>query len=355
MAERSSKSRPCRDAAKKLAEWLLFVNLPDTASPVKTNFRIVPVLLCMTAVPLSRATTIIYPTEAIADIWNLTADEFHAKYAGINTSGLGPSDEGWYVRYRHENLTYLFGPLAEREDARRAQWEIEAVRDAAIRNRPSLVSSQVDFVRFRFSGVYGKRGDGSGGAGGESDIGGNDDDKNGAGGSGNLSKDGSGEGGAGDGAGKDGKGGKGGLGEGDKDGASGAKLAGSDGEGGDGTGAGGKDGKSGRKGGKGGSSLGAGDGSGDDGSGGAGGQQGPQVASNQRGGRGGQPGGQGGQSAQSGQSGQTSGQQGGSAGGQAGASGGQPGGSSGPSSGSSGGGGNPLSLVRALLRMILGL
>src|SRR5690606_38740528 len=84
--------------------------------------------------------------------------------AGINVTGLGPSDEGWYVRYKHENLTCLFGPLADREEARTKKWEMEAVRDAAIRNRASLASSKVDYVRFTYSGVYGSAGDGGGGA-----------------------------------------------------------------------------------------------------------------------------------------------------------------------------------------------
>ena len=57
--------------------------------------------------------------EAIPELWNLSADEFRQRYAGINATGLGPGDEGWYVRYRHENLTYLFGPLADREEAKR--------------------------------------------------------------------------------------------------------------------------------------------------------------------------------------------------------------------------------------------
>ena len=64
--------------------------------------------------PLARAMTIIYPVEAIDDLWTLPYDEFREKYAGINITGLGASDEGWYIRYRHENLQYLFGPLADR-------------------------------------------------------------------------------------------------------------------------------------------------------------------------------------------------------------------------------------------------
>ena len=111
------------------------------------------------AAPLASAVMMIYPVDAIDDLWHLPAVEFRDKYAGINVSGIGPSDEGWYVRYRHENLTYLFGPIAEREDARAKKWELETVRDAAIRNRPNLTTSQVDFVRFTYSGVFGKAGD----------------------------------------------------------------------------------------------------------------------------------------------------------------------------------------------------
>jgi hypothetical protein len=80
----------------------------------------------------------IYPVEAIDDLWNLPADEFRAKYAGINITGLGPSDEGWYVRYKHENLTCLFGPMADREEARRCTLPAPC---AGAPNERSLVSA----------------------------------------------------------------------------------------------------------------------------------------------------------------------------------------------------------------------
>ena len=43
------------------------------------------------------ARTVIYPVEAIADFWKLGEEEYNAIYAGINITGLGPSDEGWIV------------------------------------------------------------------------------------------------------------------------------------------------------------------------------------------------------------------------------------------------------------------
>src|SRR5476651_1045443 len=230
-----------------------------------------PLLVLCAAATLARATTVIFPVEAIDDLWQLPSDDFKLKYGGINITGLGPSDEGWYVRYRHENLTYMFGPLADSDAAQKKKWDLEAVRDAAIRNRPSLSTSKVDYVKFTYSGVYGKagntpykgkKGDGKGGSG-------SGDDKDGTGTGAGGDKDGSGSGKDGTDAGKDGSG-TGGDGTGDK-------LAGGDGtgdqSGGDGTGdqaGGGKDGKGGKggkgsKAGKSGSGAdGSGDGSGDD-------------------------------------------------------------------------------------------
>ena len=363
------------------------------------NFRSwLPLSVFLLAATLAQAATLIYPVEAIDDLWQLPADDFRQKYAGINISGIGPSDEGWYVRYKHENLTYLFGPLADSEAARKKKWELEAVRDAAIRNRPNLTSSKVDYVKFTYSGVFGKGGgDGSGaGAGGsrmskdgksgpDGDLDGDgipnskDNDMDGDGipndqdpdsdgdgvpngkddyafgtnpdgdGKGGIAKDGSGDG-QGDGAGgegKDGKGGKGG-----KDG----QMAGLDGQGGDGAGgdqAGGQDGKGGKKGGKGSKSGGVGDGG--DGSEGGGQQGGGQKVASAKGGKSGSAGGQ--QGGHSGQSGQQAGQAGsqGSSGGQSGGQQGQGGSPGGPSGGGQGGGGNPLQLIGALLRAILGL
>lgn len=127
--------------------------------------RLLHSLAFASALSVARGVTVIYPTDAIADLWLLPYDEFREKFAGIDITGLGIGDEGWYVRYKHENLTYLFGPLPDRESAQKAMWELEAVRDAAIRQRESLSSSRVDIVKFSYSGVYGTRGDSPNGSG----------------------------------------------------------------------------------------------------------------------------------------------------------------------------------------------
>ncbi len=383
------------------------------------TLRVAGWLALFAVVGALRATTIIYPVDAIDDFWTANSEEFRKKYAGIVATGLGPSDEGWYVRYRHENLTCLFGPLADREEARKKKWDMEAVRDAAIRNRATLSSSQVDFVRFTFSGAFGRRGGGGGGAGTDAmgrvsadgksgpdgDLDGDgipnskDDDMDGDGIPNALDPDSDGDGipnaqddyafGSMDDKIRGGPANAGGSQDGpdgdlDGDGIPNAKDNDMDGDGipndqdpdadgdgvpnaedptpygktnGQGAGADGRTaGKSGNRAGGSGSEA---DGEGGDSGGGqqasAGGQRGQkQVASNQRGQQPGQSSGQqSGSSGQSGQSGQQSGQSGSQSSSQGGAQGG--GQSGGPPSGSSGGGGNPLSLVSALLKAILGL
>lgn len=313
----------------------------------------------------------IYPVDAIDDLWHLPATEFRDKYAGINASGIGPSDEGWYVRYRHENLTYLFGPIAERDDARAKKWELETVRDAAIRNQPNLTSSQVDFVRFTYSGVFGKAGDSPSGSTGSASASarissdgrsGPDGDLDGDGISNALDDDMDGDGipNAQDGD-RDGDGIPNGADDyafGSDPGPDGRGLAGdsrrgSAGDGGDGNQGSGQASNQSANGQQAGQ-AGADGGGGEAGSSGSQGQRGRQVASNQRGGQSGAQGGQdGGQDGQSGQqSSQQSGQQGGQSSQQ---SAGQSGSPSPMSGGESGGGGNPLQLLGSLLRMILGI
>ena len=158
-------------------------------------------LLLLFATPrIASALTIVYPVDAIADLWLLNEEKFKSKYGGINVNpGLGPGDEGWYVRYKHENLTYFFGPITDFEEARKKMWDMQAVRDEAIRNEPALASSDVDFVKFTYSGVYGQRGEGGDGDGSADGSGAGGDGTDGTGNS-KTALDGAGSGADGSGA-----------------------------------------------------------------------------------------------------------------------------------------------------------
>lgn len=102
---------------------------------------------------------IVLPVEAIADSAKLTKAEFQDRYTGIDVTQFGLSDEGWYVRYQHELLTYLYGPIDELDYARRLKKLLEEIRLSAVLKSPSLSSSEVDIIRFDFNATPGSRGE----------------------------------------------------------------------------------------------------------------------------------------------------------------------------------------------------
>ncbi len=94
---------------------------------------------------------IVYPVEAISDSAILSRAEFNKAYAGIDATQFGLTDEGWYVRYQHERLTYLYGPVNEINEARRQKKQLEEIRLTLVLKNPKLSSSKIDIVRFEFS------------------------------------------------------------------------------------------------------------------------------------------------------------------------------------------------------------
>jgi len=99
------------------------------------------------------AETLVLPVEAIADSGRLSAAEFAERHPGIDLAGGVPEVEGYFIRYRHENLVYLFGPVAARAEAERWRLELEVIRDRAVAVRPALRSSTVDLFEFRFEAL----------------------------------------------------------------------------------------------------------------------------------------------------------------------------------------------------------
>jgi len=94
---------------------------------------------------------IVYPVEAIVDGARFSKQKFDATYPGIDVTLYGLSDEGWYVRYKHELLTYLYGPIEDLNFARRQKKIMEEIRLSIVLKKPSLSSSTVDIIRFDFN------------------------------------------------------------------------------------------------------------------------------------------------------------------------------------------------------------
>ncbi len=95
---------------------------------------------------------IVYPMEAIVDSARMSHAQFKQRYPGIDITSFGLTDEGWYIRYRHENLVYLFGPSSDLEYTRHYKAIIEQVRLSVVLKNPKLSSSKLEIIRFDFYG-----------------------------------------------------------------------------------------------------------------------------------------------------------------------------------------------------------
>src|SRR5690606_12953582 len=128
---------------------------PRTSRTQPASMRILPTLFLsalLAASALAQAErVIVFPVEAIADSARMSKEEFRETYPGIDLTGFGLSDEGWYVKSRHEPLNYLYGPIYDLEEARRYKALMEEVRLTLVLKQPKLSTSTVELIEFRFN------------------------------------------------------------------------------------------------------------------------------------------------------------------------------------------------------------
>lgn len=125
---------------------------------MKSFISLLVFLALATAAQAQQQRVLVYPVEAIADSARLTKTTFQETYPGIDVTQYGLSDEGWYIRYQHELLTYLYGPLDDLNYARRQKKLLEEIRLNIVLKSPSLSSSKVDIIRFDFNATPGNMG-----------------------------------------------------------------------------------------------------------------------------------------------------------------------------------------------------
>ncbi len=125
---------------------------------MKTLFAIGIALAAACIAHAQQEHVIVYPVEAIADGARFSKQKFDETYPGIDVTQYGLSDEGWYIRYQHELLTYLYGPLEDLNYARRQKKLLEEIRLSVVLKNPSLSSSTVDIIRFDFNATPGNMG-----------------------------------------------------------------------------------------------------------------------------------------------------------------------------------------------------
>ncbi len=96
---------------------------------------------------------IVYPLEAVIDSGSMTNGQFKKRYPGIDVTDFGLTDEGWYIRYTHHKLVYMFGPSDDLEYTRELKAVLEEIRLSAVLKDPKLSFSKVEIVKFEFSGA----------------------------------------------------------------------------------------------------------------------------------------------------------------------------------------------------------
>lgn len=94
---------------------------------------------------------VIYPMEAVVDSAKLSHAAFKERYPGIDVIQYGLSDEGYYIRYTHEGLVYLFGPTDDVDYARQQKAYLEQIRLSAVLKKPSLSTSSIEIIHFDFA------------------------------------------------------------------------------------------------------------------------------------------------------------------------------------------------------------
>ena len=94
---------------------------------------------------------IVYPLEAVIDSGTMTKSQFKKRYPGIDVTDFGLTDEGWYIRYSHQKLVYMFGPSNDLEYTRELKAVLEDIRLSAVLKEPKLSSSKIEIVEFKFS------------------------------------------------------------------------------------------------------------------------------------------------------------------------------------------------------------
>jgi len=121
---------------------------------LRTAFSLVAAL-CL-ASPTLKSESRVFPPEAIDDAARLKLADFRTRHPGIDISHSGLTDEGFYVRYQHENLHLYFGPIRDLPKARQWRNSLQRIRAEVVTRRPSLEPSRVLLLRFSHQPVAGR-------------------------------------------------------------------------------------------------------------------------------------------------------------------------------------------------------
>lgn len=111
-------------------------------------FLIASLILSAFIPVISLAKSVILPVEAIEDSATMSAEEFENAHPGIDISGYIPDEEGYYVKYSHENLNYYFGPVDVYLEAVLWKDKLAAIVENVTAVRLTLQNSELEIYHF---------------------------------------------------------------------------------------------------------------------------------------------------------------------------------------------------------------
>jgi len=102
---------------------------------------------------VTQARQVILPVEAIESSRYLSAEAFKTTFPGINIDGTLPDEPGWYIHYKHEFLSYFFGPIKQESDANIYKLSLEEIHKLVATKRPSLESGAIRLYRCSYDNL----------------------------------------------------------------------------------------------------------------------------------------------------------------------------------------------------------
>ena len=118
------------------------------ASSINRILLTVSLILSAVLPAITHGKSVILPVEAIEDSATMSAEEFESTHPGIDISGYIPDEEGYYIKYSHENLNYYFGPVDTYLEAVLWKDKLAAIVEDVISVRLTLQNSELEIYHF---------------------------------------------------------------------------------------------------------------------------------------------------------------------------------------------------------------
>lgn len=103
--------------------------------------------LLLPCLALSAAPIRVIEPSAIPYSAFLSKAEFDLRFPGEQHKDPNSIQSGWYVVYKHESLTYYFGPTALHSIGRDSTNQLREIIERAVKERPSITNYSLELIK----------------------------------------------------------------------------------------------------------------------------------------------------------------------------------------------------------------